>query len=393
LSQRLIDRSPDLKRLRDEGYSVEVLAGHLVVKSVPFVRADQTVQRGVLVSELTLAGDTTAPPSSHVIWFAGTYPCTKDGKEIEQIRHGSMDKAIDRELTVNWSFSAKPPQGYADYYEKVTSYVRILETSAQAIDPTATARVFSAVAADDPDSVFTYWDTASSRAGTSELAARFVGHRVGIIGVGGTGSYVLDFVAKTPVVEIRLIDDDVFTNHNAFRSPGAPSIEELRQRPKKVDYLKARYSHMHRGIVAIDARLSKSNVELLGSLSFAFLCLDKVGAKAAIIEALERAGVPFVDVGMGVELIDSALLGILRVTTSTTAKRDHVREKNRIHLADREGDDDYARNIQIAELNALNAAFAVIRWKKTLGFYHDTDREHHTTYTIDGNCVLNEDHA
>jgi tRNA A37 threonylcarbamoyladenosine dehydratase len=51
---------------------------------------------------------------------------------------------------------------------------------------------------------------------------------------GGTGSYVLDFVAKTPVKEIHLFDGDIFDQHNAFRAPGAPSGEELEQRLKKV---------------------------------------------------------------------------------------------------------------------------------------------------------------
>jgi len=52
---------------------------------------------------------------------------------------------------------------------------------------------------------------------------------------------------------------------------------------------------------------------------------------------------------------------------------------------------DYSRNIQIADLNALNAALAVIKWKKLFGFYLDLDREHHSTYTIDGNMLTNDD--
>ena len=35
---------------------------------------------------------------------------------------------------------------------------------------------------------------------------------------------------------------------------------------------------------------------------------------------------PFVDVGMGLELNDGSLGGILRVTTSTPGKRDHVHQ-------------------------------------------------------------------
>ena len=42
-------------------------------------------------------------------------------------------------------------------------------------------------------------------------------------------------------------------------------------------------------------------------------------------------------------------------------------------------------------LNALNAALAVVRWKKLFGFYVDLEREHHCTYTVDGNAMTNEE--
>jgi hypothetical protein len=109
------------------------------------------------------------------------------------------------------------------------------------------------------------------------------------------------------------------------------------------------------------------------------------------VERLLQWGTPFVDVGMGVELHDSALGGVLRVTAATVARHDHVLA--RISFADDAGDDDYSSNIQIADLNALNAVLAVIRWKKLFGFYRDLDREHHSSYTIDGNMLLNEDKA
>ncbi|MGO9047784.1 MAG: hypothetical protein ACLQFW_13010 [Xanthobacteraceae bacterium] len=59
------------------------------------------------------------------------------------------------------------------------------------------------------------------------------------------------------------------------------------------------------------------------------------------------------------------------------------------------GDDNdlYAQNIQIADLNALNAALAVVKWKKLCGFYADLRKEHFSTYTIDGNALTNEDIA
>ena len=54
-------------------------------------------------------------------------------------------------------------------------------------------------------------------------------------------------------------------------------------------------------------------------------------------------------------------------------------------------DDEYKTNIQIADLNMLNATLAVIRWKKHYGFYQDLEREHHTTYTTNVNMLLGED--
>ena len=113
--------------------------------------------------------------------------------------------------------------------------------------------------------------------------------------------------------------------------------------------------------------------------------------KRPIIEKLEELGIPFVDVGMGIELVDDQLQGIVRVTTSTAKKREHVRNKKRIGLSGGDADDVYSQNIQIAELNALNAALAVIKWKKLFGFYLDLENEHFSTYTLDGNLIINED--
>jgi hypothetical protein len=43
-------------------------------------------------------------------------------------------------------------------------------------------------------------------------------------------------------------------------------------------------------------------------------------AKQVTVEKLEEFGIPFVDVGMGVELVDDSLICVLRVTSSTRAK-------------------------------------------------------------------------
>ena len=70
-------------------------------------------------------------------------------------------------------------------------------------------------------------------------------------------------------------------------------------------------------------------------------------------------------------------------------RADHFRQ--RVSLADGTGNNEYDRNIQVADLNALNAALAVIKWKKLAGFYRDMKAEHHSQFTIDGSLLINED--
>lgn len=224
------------------------------------------------------------------------------------------------------------------------------------------------------------------------LANKLENEVVGILGVGGTGSYILDLVAKTPVKEIRLFDDDDFLSHNAFRAPGAPSLEELRDAPKKVHYLKGIYERMHRGIVAHTVKMKEETLGLLDGITFAFISMDAGEEKRAVVTKLEALGVPFIDVGMGLELINGSLGGILRVTTSTPMKRDHI-HAGRISFESSGGQDVYASNIQVADLNALNACLAVVKWKKLRGFYRDLENEHHCTYTTDGGMLLNGDQS
>ena len=236
--------SPDLKRLRDEGYFVQIRGGFLIMREVPYVNAQRKVHTGSLISSLTLAGDVTRPPDTHVVHFDGDYPCGANGTQIRQISHQSGDMDLGSGLTAKHSFSSKPANGYTDYYHKMTTYAAILSGPAAVLNPGATPRTFR-VPEDEEDSVFNYIETASDRVGIGPLTERLATEKVAIIGLGGTGSYVLDLVAKTPVREIRLFDGDEFLQHNAFRAPGAPSINELREAPKKVDYLKGIYSKMH----------------------------------------------------------------------------------------------------------------------------------------------------
>ena len=387
MSPELFSLNPDLKRLRDEGYFVQLQGGHIVMRGVPYVDAHGVGRIGALISSLTLAGDRTRTPDNHVVHWAGEFPCQADGSPIQGISHGTGTFDLGHGLKATYTFSSKPEGGYTDYHHKLTSYANIIAGPASVLKLGATPRTFRAPD-EEEDSIFNYVETASDRVGIGVLTERLVRERVAILGGGGTGGYILDLVAKTPVREIRIFDSDEFLTHNAFRAPGAPSLEELREAPKKVDYLKRIYSRMHRNIVAHGVAIGADNLRLLDGVTFAFLSLDAGEPKRVIVEKLEAMGAAFVDVGMGLEFDEGSLGGILRVTASTPERRDQARQ--RISFVGGV-EDIYASNIQVADLNALNAVLAVVKWKKIRGFYRDLEHEHHCTYTTDGNMLINGD--
>ena len=342
MSIQLIYHSPDLKKLRDEGYELEIRGGFLLVHHVPYVNANREIKYGTLVSSLNLpTPEKTAKPQDHVIHFIGDHPCNYDGSIITLIQHpNSKPQTLDAKnnITINHSFSNRPANGFNDYYEKVTSYIRVIASQAQAIDENAKAQTFNVIESLDADYVFKYVDTNSSRAEINTISSKLKNLKVAIIGAGGTGSYVLDFVAKTPVKEIHLFDGDVFFLHNAFRAPGAASVEQLLQVSKKVKYLHDIYSKMHRYIFPHEEHLDGSNLEQLLGMSFIFICIDNGNAKKVIVEKLIGSGIPFVDVGIGVQALGNKLGGSVRITTGTATKHDHINDM--IPFNDN-GNDDY----------------------------------------------------
>lgn len=386
MSRQLIARSPDLLRLQNEGYDVEIRAGHLLVKDIPYVTAIREIKRGILISALELSGDQTKHPENHVAMWTGEHPCHHDGRVIATIANPSASQDLGNGVRVDFTFSAKA--AYRDYHHKMTTYIARICGEAQVIDPSVTAANFPVIATEEDESVFRYLDTASSRVGIGALNDRLAGQKIAIVGLGGTGSYVLDLVAKTCVAEIHLFDADVFSQHNAFRSPGAASIDDLQAKPSKLAYLARIYDRMRRGIYVHEV-FADGLTTTLFQVDFVFLCLDRGKAKKVIINALVEKGIPFVDVGMGILQSQERLSGLMRVTSFAPGIDPAV--LTRIDYSDEDmAGNEYTSNIQIVELNALNAALAVIQWKKRYDIYRDTSRANSYSYSIAANEMAND---
>ena len=394
MSRQLISLSPDLQRLVDEGYDVSIEGGYLILRDVPYLDARRRVRRGALVSWLDLAGDRTVPPRDHTAYLAGSMPHTADGRSLSRMAHARFRRDLGHGIVVEHMLCSRPFDGeFPDFHAKMVTFVEQISAHAKMVEPDVTARTGQVMLPERERSCFAYLDTGSARHGIGAFTSRLEGLSVAIVGLGGTGSYILDQIAKCPVARIHLFDDDRFDQHNAFRSPGAPSLDDLRARPTKVGRLASIYSRMHTGIIGHEeAKLGPNNVHLLDHVDFVFVAIDVGVSRRIIVEQIERRGLPFIDTGIGLEATDKGLTGAVRVTTSTAHMRKHVRDSARIPMA-AAGEHIYGSTAQVSDMNMLAAALAVIRFKKHFGFYLDLEREHHSVFQMDGAHLINDDRS
>jgi hypothetical protein len=216
MSTQLIDLNDDLRKLQTEGFNLSIISDNLVVKGIPYVNKDRNILFGTIYCPLTLSADKTMPPQDHTVRFVGEYPCDQFGNEIHSFVHSQQNHTLTHEITGTYYFSSKPGSGhYPDFYTKITRYADLLSAPAKSIDPSVTAQNFEFERYND-ESVFKYPDTNTARAGLSHISEKLKDQKIAIVGLGGTGSYVLDFVSKTPVKQISLFDGDWMFNHNAF---------------------------------------------------------------------------------------------------------------------------------------------------------------------------------
>lgn len=90
------------------------------------------------------------------------------GKAIGGLVNEVRRQDLGDGLVVNFLFSNKPPEGYPDYYSKMTRYITMLSDPARALESNASARSHKPMESRDDDSPLVYHDTHSSRACSSD---------------------------------------------------------------------------------------------------------------------------------------------------------------------------------------------------------------------------------
>ena len=384
--QKLVSHNDDLKRLVEKGYAVAFDSNCLIVRDIPYLGANGDRQIGAIVTKMVDKGGHKFEQDDHQIFFAGGVPHGSDGKLIRNLGGAPCNfplSAAISDIVIQRSFSNKPRKNdgkFKDFYEKIESYVRIIAAPA-IIKSEPHPLTYRTVETVHDNGIFKINDTMTSRAGLTDIAALFESEVIAIIGLGGTGSYVLDFIAKTPVREIRGFDDDFLHVHNIFRSAGRFDPDELDR--KKAEVYQARYDCLRNGLDLRPIRIDDTSEAELKGVTFAFVCVDKGSARKEIFDVLISLNIPFIDVGMGLSRRDDQLGGQIRTTLFSASMAQKVRDMGLANEADAPGDA-YKENIQIGELNTLNACFAVMMYKQHRGFYRNERSVYHAIFEIAG---------
>jgi hypothetical protein len=385
---QLVSHNPDIKRLVDKGYAIKFEGAYLVVRDIPYLNSDRQLCIGAIVTKLVQIDKLRfSGAEDHQIFFAGSHPCNLDGGAVPNLGGGQTQLPLqDNSIVVERSFSNKPPNGFPNLFEKIESYVRIIAGPAMALHDANpyTFRIDEDVAA---STIFRYQDSLSGRAEIGDLAQLLNNDVIAVIGLGGTGAYVLDFMVKAPVKEVRGFDGDFFHVHNAFRSPGRLNDTDLGRR--KAEVYQERYQNFRYRLLLEPKYIDRASEGELDGVTFAFVCVDHGPSRAQIFGALLARRIPFIDVGMGLNRKLGPLNGMLRMTYYPADVGSEIRDKGLATLVD-DPDEEYHLNVQISELNALNATLAVVRYKQLRGFYADTRELYHLLFGIDNTRVVGE---
>ena len=398
MSSSLISLSDDLSTLVELGYCLQILGCYLLVDNIPYIKGDGNVARASIVSHLDIVEERTHAPNDHTVWWTGEMPHYEDGCSMENdlvCNKWDGRHEIGEGISVSMQWSRKPKEqggarSYIDYREKVVTYVDFVAVPADAKFPGV---LDAALAGADPVVVaantrLKYPNTGAYRYGIKGIEERIEDEVVAVVGIGGSGSYIVDILMKTDVKEIHMYDDDVLKQHNAFRLAGAARTEEIHGTIPKVIWHKERYAPVREcGVHAYQQQLvpGQSTCQV-SHYTTVFIAVDDLNHRRAIQRECELAGVLHIAVGIAVDIEgehNDQLDGMVKVESQFRERKRETRTEE--EPIDAENENYVYGNIQTAELNMLSAALAIVEWKTKKGIYRsyrkkDVDSVIYTTY-------------
>ena len=381
MSSSLISRNDDLSALVKAGYRVKIRGAYLVVEGIPYVAECGGIKKADIVTSLELSEDRTKPPDDHTVWWTGGMPHKADGESMEGYlccKKWEDGHNIGEGVTVYMRWSRKPREKniarkYMNYQEKIDTYVDEVAGQAESKQP---GILMTAKSGENPEvesnTRFVYLNTSPYRDGTKGVEQNIEEEIIAVVGVGGSGSYLIDILAKTNIKELHMYDNDVMEQHNAFRVAGAARVGELRSGKYKVHWHQERYAEIRKeGLYAHPVKLDDENMQCLRICTTVFIAVDELETRRKIQRICNDMEILHISVGVGLEMEgekNNEIGGMVKVETDYQVGK---YEKQGAENLDNREDDVYGNNIQTAELNMLGAALAITEWKARRGVYRN----------------------
>lgn len=131
---------------------------------------------------------------------------------------------------------------------------------------------------------------------------RIAGLRVGIVGLGGTGSQVGQQLAHLGCAEVLLADHDRVESTNLPRLAGAAWWDvPLRRRKTAIARRLFHRVSPHTKVQLLDSLRSAGTLEALQTVDIIIGCVDNDGARLILSELAAAHLVPYLDIGVGIE--------------------------------------------------------------------------------------------
>ena len=355
------------------GWRIEVSKNRISLSEVPYRQESGETGRCQITVDTQNDGLTMKTPehvrnARHAATLTGV-----SGGRAYQANGEAVGNVIWTDGSDTCVISIMPDAGeYVNAWHALIVYATSVASPAGSVEQEQVERIFEfEIEGEDSREMKTWRDRAR-------------GQKIEIIGLGGVGLWILDLMSKTYVSEISIWDGDVIEGRNLLRVPGWASQEAIGR--NKAEYFGEHYQRYRKGIsIHPEYWQQDKHRNVFDESSFVFISVDDVDARTALCETLVQKGIPFIDVGMGIELEEGRVRGSCQVFYSG---ENPGRWRTAIPTAEGpEGAKAYY-DLQLADLGALNAALAVGVWRRHIEQYGDEERDWLTRYLIEENDLL-----
>ena len=265
---------------------------------------------------------------------------------------------------------------YEDAWEALNNYVRrvyalFLGPSASSGEAAPRPYTFNVLGDQHPEAV--------------EWRGLLAQERVAIVGLGGVGAWIADFVVKADPREVHGWDYDCIEPKNILRMPGGLDPNVWIGRPK-ADWFQATYSLIHASAQGHRIRVQPENIqEVIERTTFSFVAVDDADDRVMVCDALARAGIPFVVVGLSPVRKDKRVRVSMRMVTAHLGVSSW---RGAIPQVGQAGQDDYG-SLDLPDVYSMAAGWAIQSWRKMRGQFWQEQREECLDYgAIDQSLIV-----